>query len=155
MAEIQKQVVVKVLTPMLLLSVLAVAVAFAQEQGKKRVFVTDSTSWEIAGGFEASNGTAAGQVRGGARPQTAEVIKTFGERCPAVVVTMKPEKADYVALLDHEGGKGYLRHRNKVAVFSRAGDAIYSRSTRSLGNGVKDACDAILKDAAQSTAGRK
>jgi hypothetical protein len=29
-------------------------------------------------------------------------------------------------------------------VFNKAGDLIYSGSTRSLGNGVKDACDAIL-----------
>jgi len=35
-----------------------------------------------------------------------------------------------LALLDHEGGKGLLRHRNKTAVFERDGDVTCSDSTR-------------------------
>jgi hypothetical protein len=108
------------------------------------VFITDSESWEIAGSAAGSGGTFAGHTQGGARPQTAEVIKTFGERCPQVLVNNKQEKADYVVVLDHEGGKGYLRRRNKIAVFNKDGDVIVSRSTRSLGNSVQDACDAIV-----------
>ena len=46
--------------------------------------------------------------------------------------------------LDHEGGKGLLAHRNKIAVFNRDGDDIFSNSTRELGNAVKDACQAML-----------
>jgi hypothetical protein len=80
---------------------------------------------------------------GGARPQTAEVYKTFGESCPAVQMTSARERADYVVLLEHEGGKGWVRRDNKVAVFTREGDMLYSRSTRTLGNAVKDACQAI------------
>ena len=87
-----------------------------------------------------------GATRGGARPQTAEIIKTFGERCPGVIVNNKQEKADYVVLLDHEGGKGLILHDNKVAVFNKDGDSIVSHSTRSLGNAVKDACEAITSD---------
>jgi hypothetical protein len=34
----------------------------------------------------------------------------------------------------------------KIAVFNRIGDSIFSHSTRSLGNSVKDACAAILRD---------
>ncbi len=34
-------------------------------------------------------------------------------------------------------------HRNKIVVFDRSGDAVFSGSTRSLGNSVKDACEAI------------
>jgi hypothetical protein len=56
--------------------------------------------------------------------------------------------------LDHEGGKGLARKDNKVAVFNWDGDAILSRSTRSLGNSVKDACDAIMKDWAQNGSAR-
>jgi hypothetical protein len=110
------------------------------------VFITDSESWEIVGSAAGSGGTSAGHTQGGARPQTAEIIKTFGERCQQVVVNNKQEKADYVVVLDHEGGKGYLRKRNKIAVFNKEGDAIVSRSTRSLGNSVQDACDAIVAD---------
>lgn len=115
-------------------------------QQKPRVFVTDSKSWEMSGGFGGSSEGFGGGVRGGARPQTAEIIKTFGERCPDVIVNNKPEKADYVVLLDHEGGKGWLRKDNKVAVFNRDGDSIVSHSTVSLGGSVDDACKAILRD---------
>ncbi len=101
---------------------------------KPRVFITDSKSWETAG-----------VLGGGARPQTAEIMKTFGERCPQVTVTIKQEKADYIVLLDHEGGKGVARKDNKVAVFSKDGDMIHSGSTRTLGNAVKDACQAITR----------
>jgi hypothetical protein len=51
-----------------------------------------------------------------------------------------------VVLLDHEGGKGITHRDNKVAVFNKDGDSILSHSTRSLGNAVKDACEAIAKD---------
>jgi hypothetical protein len=34
----------------------------------------------------------------------------------------------------------------KFAIFNGDGDAIRSGSTRSLGNSVKDACEAMLKD---------
>jgi hypothetical protein len=86
-------------------------------------------------------------MAGGARPQTAEIIKTFGERCSEVMVNNIQTRADYIVLLDHEGGKGALRHKNKVAVFARvSGDSIVSKSTLSLGGSVQDACDAIVRD---------
>jgi hypothetical protein len=119
----------------------------AHSSDKARVFITDSQSWEMAGGGGGSAAGFGGATRGGARPQTAEIIKTFGERCPEVMVNNIQEKTDYIVLLDHEGGKGLLQHRNKVAVFARvSGDSIVSRSTRSLGNSVQDACEAISKD---------
>jgi hypothetical protein len=59
---------------------------------------------------------------------------------------MKQDKADYVLILDHEGGKGWARKDNKFAVFNKDGDAIGSGSTRSLGNSVKDSCEVLMKD---------
>ncbi len=115
-------------------------------QEKPRVFVTDSKSWEISSGAGFSDGTGGGGSRGGARPQTAEIIKTFGERCPQVIINSKQEKADYIVLLDHEGGKSWIRKDNKVAVFNFDGDTIVSHSTRSLGASVQDACAAITAD---------
>ena len=138
--------------PLCLLSIAFLAIAFEAQNmpnegtGKARVFITDSKSWEIAGGGGGSSAGFGGATRGGARPQTAEIIKTFGERCPSVIVNNKQEKADYVVLLDHEGGKGLILHDNKVAVFNKDGDSIVSHSTRSLGNAVKDACEAITSD---------
>ncbi len=51
-------------------------------QDKPRIFITDSQSWEVAGASGGTGGTYAGSMSGGARPQTAEIVKTFGERCP-------------------------------------------------------------------------
>jgi hypothetical protein len=125
--------------------VLAVSVC-SLAADKPRVFVTDSKSWEISGGVGGTQDAFGGASKGGARPQTAEIIKTFGERCPSVIVNNKQEKADYVILLDHEGGKDMISHDNKVVVFNKDGDAIVSRSTRILGNAVKEACTAIATD---------
>jgi len=103
----------------MLLAVLLLGCAFALAEEKPRVFITDSQSWEVSGHAGGSGGAYGAETHGGARPQTAEIIKTFGERCPQVMVNNIQAKADYIVLLDHEGGKGFLRHRNKVAVFTR------------------------------------
>jgi hypothetical protein len=114
---------------------------------KPRVFITDSQSWEIEGSAGGAGGAFAAQTHGGARPQTAEIIKTFGQRCPNVIVNDKQELADYIVLLDHEGGKGALRHKDKVAVFEHSsGDVIVSHSTLSVGGSVEDACKGIESD---------
>lgn len=135
-----------------LLNFLAIALLLlihsaAETTGQKaRVFVSDSQSWEMSGNAGGSSGAFAAHSAGGARPQTAEIVKTFGERCPDVIINNKPDKADYVVLLDHEGGKSLVKRDNKMAVFNKDGDSIVSHSTRSLGNAVKDACDAITAD---------
>ncbi len=128
------------------------------DDGKTRVFVTDSQSWEtygyswFHGGGSVNGGTGSfsqngGSVSGGgARPQTVEIIKTLGERCPDITVTNQPDRANYVVTLDHEGGKGLLKHRNKVALFNRNGDALYSHSTITLGDSVKDVCEMMHSD---------
>jgi hypothetical protein len=128
--------------------VVAPVPAAAAGDGKTRVFVTDSQSWETRGGGSAGGNRygwgAHSWMAGGARPQTAEIIKTLNQRCPEITVTNNLERADFVLTLDHEGGKGALAHRNKVAVFNHDGDDIFSASTRELGNSVKDACHAML-----------
>ncbi len=130
----------------ILLAGLLQGVPAAQEGSKARVYIEQSDSWEVTGGYSGTDGAAGGGARGGARPQTAEIIKTFGNRCPSVVITMKKDKADYVVLLQHEGGKDLVGKDNKFAVFDNEGDVITSGSTRTLGNAVKDACAAITKD---------
>ncbi len=137
----------------LLLAVMLLCCALALAEDKARVFITDSHSWEISGHAGGSGGAFGAETHGGARPQTAEIIKTFGERCPQVIVNNIQSKADYIVLLDHEGGKGLLRHKNKVAVFVRSsGDSIVSHSTLSLGGSVQDACAAINKHWAENGA---
>src|ERR1022692_1894161 len=130
------------------------SLAFALEKQKvsadserARVFITDSQSWEVAGYGAGGSAGGGSTTHGGARPQTAEIIKTFGERCPQVMVNNIQAKTDYIVLLDHEGGKGLLRHKDKVAVFQKvSGDAVVSHSTLSLGGSVQDACEGIAKD---------
>src|ERR1700735_4762531 len=112
---------------------------------KPRVYVSDSNSWEVSGGFSSSHGSASGYSSGGSRPQTVEIIKTFGQRCLSIVVTMDKSKADYVVLFDRDGGKGIARRKDKIAVFRKDGDVLYSGSTRSVGNAVQDSCGAIEK----------
>ncbi len=124
-----------------ILTVLFSSALFCQ-QGP-RVYIADSQSWESGGGFAASRDGGAGGFHGGARPQTVEVMKTFQQRCPKVTITSEKSKADFVVLLDHEGGKGLSRD-NKIAVFNSQGDLIKTSSTRVLGNAVKDACSAII-----------
>jgi hypothetical protein len=119
----------------------------ADDPDKPRVFITDSESWEYISNAGGGAGAFAAHGSGGARPQTAEIVKTFGERCRQVVTNNKIDKSDYVVVLDHEGGKSFVRHKNKVAVFNRiSGDAVVSKSTLSLGGSVEDACKAISKD---------
>jgi hypothetical protein len=113
---------------------------------KPRVFITDSKSWELSGGGGGTADAFGTAASGGARPQTAEIIKTFGERCPNAIVNNKQEKADYVILLDHEGGKSPFSRDNKIVVFNKDGDSIMSASMRSLGNAVQGACSVMFKD---------
>ena len=140
----------KVVAVMLEQAPVAVPVAISEpSDGKVRVFVTDSQSWETrgssAGGGNSNGWGASSSFSGGARPQTAEIIKTLNQRCPELTVTSNLGKADFVIVLDHEGGKGLVRRRNKIAVFNHSGDDIFSGSTRELGNAVKDACEAMTK----------
>lgn len=110
-----------------------------------RVFITDSNSWSVHGSAGGANGVFAASSSGGAQPQTAEIIKTFGQRCPQVTVNNRVDASNYVIELDHEGGKGLLAHKDKIAVFvQKTGDSIFSKSTMSVGGSVQDACAAVL-----------
>jgi hypothetical protein len=121
----------------------ALSASFAAE--KPRIYISDSKSWEVKAGGGGTAGGFGEAGGGGDRPQTAEIIKTFNERCPQVIINNNRSKADFVVLLDHEGGKDAVSRDNKVVVFNGEGDAIMSKSTRLLGNAVKDACEVITR----------
>lgn len=118
------------------------------ENSRPRVFLTDSDSWEVKATID--NATAAVGVPliegRGASSQRAELAKTFGERCPAVVVTLKQERADYIVLFDRDEDSLPFLRDNKFVLFNPDGDMIAGGSTRSLGNGVDDLCEAIAAD---------
>jgi hypothetical protein len=116
------------------------------DSSKARIYITDSNSWAASGGFATSRGSGGGSFSAGSKPQTVELIKTFGERCPSVVVTMEKTKADFVVLFDRESAKGIARKRDKIAVFKKDGDVLYSESVRSVGTAVQDSCVSIEKE---------
>ena len=47
-------------------SVIFSSIVNAQDNGKPRVFITDSKSWEMSGGFGGSGGNVGGVTTGGA-----------------------------------------------------------------------------------------
>lgn len=132
---------IHVMSCALALSVSLVATA----ADKPRVYVTESQTAQIAG--DAAAGEMKGSLRfsGGTSPQNVEVIRAFSERCPAVIVTADRDKADFTVRLDHEALSPVtpFTRGNKVAIFDKNADLIYSASTRVLSSAVKGACSAI------------
>jgi hypothetical protein len=131
------------------LSLTALAIAgmsIAAAADKPRIFITESQTLQVSGDATAGDVKGALSLIGGSSPQSLDVIKNFAERCPALVVTGNREKADYIVRLDHEGVNPTTPfvHGNKVAVFNKSDDLIYSNSTRILSSAVKGACSAIL-----------
>ncbi len=112
---------------------------------KPRIYVTESQSAQLAGDAAAGEIKSSLKFTGGTSPQNIEVMKAFSERCPAVMVTSDRDKADFIIRLDHEGLSPVtpFTRGNKVAVFNRNSDLIYTSSTRVLGSAVKGACSAI------------
>jgi len=134
----------------LVLTLVLVGVCFAQE--KPRVVITTSDAWSMAGGFAISDGTGGGVISGGSSPQTVELIQNFMKSCSGVIVTSDRNNANYVVLFDRDsagraagGWIGILAKVNKIAVFRRNGDVLYSGKTQSVSNAVKDSCSAIKK----------
>jgi hypothetical protein len=113
---------------------------------RPRVFVTDSQSWAAIGSFSTANGIGGGGMAGGSSPQTVEVIDDFAKQCVSVTVTNDKSKADYIVLFDRDAAaktRTVLSRADKIAIFKRNGDLVYSGKSRSVANTVKDACAAL------------
>jgi hypothetical protein len=112
---------------------------------KPRIFITETTAPQASG--DAAVGDAKGSLAftGGTSPQNVEVMRAFERYCPAVIVTANRDKADYLVQFDHEAINPTtpFTHGNKVAVFDKNEDLLYSNSTRILSSAVKAACAAI------------
>ena len=87
---------------------------------KPRIYITESGAIQISGHSMSLTGPASSE--------NIEVMKTFQRHCPTVTVTADREKADF-----------FVRG-NKVAVFNRDADLVYSHSSRLLAPAVKGAC---------------
>jgi hypothetical protein len=124
-------------------SLIAFGLAFAAE--KPRIFITESGAAVLKGEAAVSNAKGSLSFTGGTTPQNIEVMKAFAKICPGVAVTASREKADYVVRFDHEELSPVtpFTKGNKVAIFDRSDDLVYSNSTRTLGTSVKGACTAL------------
>lgn len=140
-----------VLVVALLLGVLGNGVLAQEERPTIRVFVAESQ----AQAFGAGGGGGGFSATGGTNNQTVEIQKNVTqdqEACQGLRVTNRPTRAHFVITMDRsEGGFskrvfGAASRDNKIAVFDGWGDLLYSNSTRSLGNAVKDACNAIWQE---------
>jgi hypothetical protein len=102
--------------------------------GRPRVYVEGTpNSWSFDSGSHGG---------GGSHPQLAEVMKTLGHSCPGLIVTNDPKQAQYSVTFERESKK-VLRKDNKIAVFNRSGDMVFSSSTRALGNGIRGFCSSL------------
>jgi hypothetical protein len=122
----------------------------AADREKPRVYLTESQTLRVAGEIagDALVGDSKGSlsVTGGTSPRITDAMKNFARHCPGVVITLNPERADYVARFDYEevSPATLFVGGNKVAVFDQKQELIYSVSTRRLTNAVKHTCTAIL-----------
>ena len=118
---------------------------------KPRVFITESAAPQVSG--DASSGDVKGSLAftGGTTPQNVEVMKAFSRNCGNAIITANREKADYVIRLDHDALNPTTPfvHGNKVAVFDKNEDLIYSNSSRLLISAVRGACNAIIHQPAR------
>jgi hypothetical protein len=76
-------------------------------------------------------------------PQTAEIVKAFGQKCPNVLVTSRREAATLTVVLDNKAGKLLRKGESKMVVFDRAGDMVYGASERELGKALRGFCSAV------------
>ena len=127
-----------------------VLVAVAVRRGaapadKPRVFIVESQALQVSADANIPDGKGFVELKGGNSPQNVEVMKVFMRRCPGVAVTSNRKKADYVIRLDHEGTNPTTPFvkENKVAIFNKDEDLVFSDSTRPLRNAAKDACAAV------------
>jgi hypothetical protein len=138
----RRALITRHLATMCLVAMFLTGVISAQE--RPRIFITDSQAWSAVFSFGVVTGT--GVLAAGSSPQTVEVIDDFAKHCPAVTVTSNKGNADYIVLFDRDGAgkaKTNLARADKIAVFSKNGDLVFSGKTRSVANSVKDACVAL------------
>jgi len=142
--------------------------------GKIRLYVTDEpkdesiflashrSGWQANGNSSGdvhasggSSGAAVGYSQKGADPRTVEIEADLYEKCPSIIVTDDPPRADYVLLFRREGGKRTtmfamggltglaISAHSKVdgaSVFDTSGDMVFATRARTVGSAIKEVC---------------
>lgn len=129
-----------------MLLILSASAVWAASTDKPRVFITESHALQVSSAVSPGEVKGALSLTGGTSPENVDAMKVFSQRCPGAVVTANRDKADFILRLDHEAVSPMTPfvHGNKVALFNKTEDLIYSSSTRILSNAVKGACTAIM-----------
>jgi len=129
----------------LLFSISIAALAADQTQSRPSqhpvVFVQPSDSWKVNSSVGGDRNVIVGTGHGGKEPQTAKIYQLLQHRsdCTGVAPNMIQEKADYLMLVEHGGGKG-----NRWAVSNKDGEVIGSGESFMLANSVSDACRVVM-----------
>lgn len=128
----------------LLVFLLTAGTLLAASDKKPAIFVANRNSAQ----FTSSGETTQVSGEGSGNSVTAAAIKDLNQACPAAVVTLNRKSADYVLIMGDT--HGFPMERDKQAVLATAdGKVIYSGAARLMGNAVKDACGAMMKDWSQ------
>lgn len=114
---------------------------------KPRIFLTESQAAQLSGDAHVADVKGSLNLTGGTSPQSVEVMKAFTKQCPGVTVTSNRDKADYIVRFDHEEASPItpITRGNKVAIFDKNDDLVFSSSTRLLASAVKQACAAVTR----------
>ncbi len=115
----------------------------------------NGSSYADVHGSGGSAGAAYGYSQKGADPRTVEVQADLYKKCPSVIVTNDPARADYVMLFRREGGKRSsffafggltglaLSSASKVdgaSVFDTNGDMVFATRARTVAGAIKEVC---------------
>jgi len=113
----------------------------APRSTERRVLVADRKAWEASGGFASNIGLGAASGEREFPAPKDEFLKAFQKYCPTLIMTRRPERAEYAITLER---RGWHSPPYRVEVLSREGDVIYSGGTQFLRNAVRNACNAVL-----------
>jgi hypothetical protein len=106
-------------------------------------------------GSGGSAGAAYGYSQKGADPRTVELQADLYKKCPSIVVTNDPARADYALLFRREGGKRSsmfifggltglaISAHSKVdgaSVFDTNGDMVFATRARTVESAIKEVC---------------
>jgi hypothetical protein len=124
----------------------------ATDENPIRVVLMDSASWQTRGWTASTdkNSTAvasapAANGKGGSSAQQLkdDLVSGFNHQCPQAIVTDNLETATFAVTLDREKKNRFSEHDTIVA-YNRAGDHIFTASSKSLGDPLQGACQAIV-----------
>jgi hypothetical protein len=122
----------------------------AADENPIRVVLMDSVSWQARGwtansdkGPSAATPAANSKEAANTKQLTDDLVSGFNHQCPRALVTDNLEMATFAVTLEREG-KNRWNERNNIVVFNRAGDHIFTASSKSLSDPLEGACQAIV-----------